>query len=282
MPTVVTTNSSHFRTYIYRCFKEEFSLLSRLHWFFAYSSKLAASELSNVALTSDSIFIKDVLPISDFDNEKLHISVPDFIASSTEYIAHLRMLLLVKGVASLEEFTHRYIQYFVIHLGYVGPRYNKINELGEALAKPAMASNLFSCLKYVEKLTGCAFGTNLTKVKEAYQIRCAAAHNGGIIDHETAKKLPQFSGQIGKRIELEWNALHGYLKSIHAVALKIEESLNANEVRAVEVNWLLQDLFDANGALTARQARKLLKQEYHYQFVPSSTLISQKFGCTNG
>lgn len=279
MPTTPIATNSHFRTYIYRCFKEEFSLLSRLHWFFAYSSNLASGELSKVLPATGPNFIKDVLPLSSFDNEKLHISASDFITSTSEYVAHLRMLLLVKGVASLEEFVHRYIQYVTIHLGYMGPKYNKINEIGEALAKPAMVSNLYNCLKYVEKLLGCTFGTDLNKVKEAYQIRCAAAHNGGIIDHETAKKLPQYNGQIGKRIELEWSVLHEYLKSIHAVALKIEDSLPVAVVKGVEVSWLLQDLFDANPALTAKQARKLLKQEYNYQFVPSPTIIAQKFGC---
>lgn len=279
---MTTANNSHFRTYIYRCFKEEFSLLSRLHWFFAYSSKLASDEISKITPTRGTNFIKDVFPLKDFENERLHITAKDFIASTDEYVAHLRMLLLVKGVASLEEFIHRYIQYFVIHLGYVGQKYNKINKIGEAVAKPALVSNLSNCLKYVQELTGCKFGTDMGKVNEAYQIRCAAAHNGGIIDHETANKLPKYKARIGNRIELDWNELHDYLKSIHAVAIKLEVSLPINNVRAIEVNWLLQDLFDTTPTLTARQARKLMKQAYNYQFVPNANIIAQRFGCRKG
>jgi len=182
----MNTNS---RTYIFRCFKTEFSLLSRLHWFFEYSAKLAVREVDLSSffdcsakpaereiyqdeLQSTKTYIRDISPLSNFDNEKLHITPSEFNSNSEDHISHLRMLFIVKGCASLEEYLHRYAQYYAISLGYVGDKRNTLNEIGKAIVKPASVSNLHESLKYLRILLGCDFGDDLESVRVAYQIRC--------------------------------------------------------------------------------------------------------------
>ena len=274
------THNLQYRTYNYRCFKLEFSSLSRLYWCVEYSTKLANQQISNTAESLTGKYLNEILPLSDFDNGKLHITASEFMRESETHISHLRLLLVVKACALLEEYLHRQAHYYAIHLGYVGKKFNELNEVGKTMIKPTLVSNLHESLKYFQHLATLNFGSLMLTIKEAYEIRCAVAHNGGIVDHETARRLPKFNKIIGQRIQINWSELNIYLKAIHDVATKMDECLPVGRIRSIEVNWLLQGLFDLDKNLTAKAARKLLITEYNYpEGVPSAEIIASRFNC---
>ncbi len=185
----MATQPNNRRTYVFRCFKGELTLLSRLHWITEFTLKHAKQSLAPYYSAHAGVYIKDVLAVIDFDHSMLHEKPSAFIDNAQEYMDHFRMLLVVKGCAILEAYIHRYVHYFAVHLGYLGSKFDSISDVGEAVIKPSMVSNLYNSLRYAEKLMQINFGQELLFVKEAYQVRCAAAHNGGIIDDETAKKF---------------------------------------------------------------------------------------------
>lgn len=269
-----------FRSYPFRCFMNEFSVLSRIHWYFEFSSKYALDDFSKKFNTGQSKYLSDVITLSNFDTNRIHIPIKQFISENNNHLSHLRMLLLVKGCASLEDFLHRYIKYYAIYSGFVGTNKNKLNVAGDALIKPGMVSNLKSSLLYIKSLMDLTIDSaKLENISSAYQIRCAAAHNGGVVDHETIRKLPNLQAQIGQRIYLEWPELQNYLQTIHEVASTVEGAIPVKELREIDANWLLQGLFDTNRNLTAKTARKLLITEYNFHGAPDRAKIAQQFGC---
>ncbi len=278
-----------FRTHIFKSFKNEFSMLSRLNWVIELSIKAIRTNMSVLPYEEQDKYIGNLFSLHDFDSIRLNIDIKTFIKESDHYIEHLRMLLLVKGCASLEEYIHRYVKYYIIHIGYIGKKYNKLNEIGEVIAGPALKSNLHDSLNYVEKLMKISFGETLQKVSEAYQIRCAAAHNGGIIDFETAKKIPKFAKRVGDRILISWNELHIFLDSIYNIAEKIELCIDPRFRKRIEVNWLIQDIIDRKDIIvdnkvkeiTAGQAKDLLIKNYNYRGAPDKKTISLRFGLPN-
>ncbi|MEW6648416.1 MAG: hypothetical protein AB1450_14535 [Pseudomonadota bacterium] len=269
--------ADEYRTYAYRTFKSEFSNLNRLHWFFSYASRRVETEINSVSETIASTrFIGDILPANNFASKSLGITPAKFALEVDEHIEHLRLVLLVKACAAAEDFIHKYCQYWAISAGYVGHKQNKVNKIGNAIIAPAMISNIAKSTTYIEELTSASLGPKKGTLGPAYDLRCAAAHNGGIIDHEILKKV-QFSGiDIGDRIKLGWHEFHRYIDAIFDVCSRIELIINPTTRHKVEVNWLLQDIFDRDPSLDATSARKILIDNYGYGSSPSSAPSKRK------
>lgn len=273
-------NNLQFRTYIYRRFKEEFSLLGRTHWYLEYSAKSTSQQIAASANLSTDKFVDEMLPLPDFDNHRLHITPNEFIAQADAHIAHLRLLLVVNVCAVLEEYLHRYTHYYAIHMGHVDIKFNRVTEEGCKKIKNVLVSNLQSSLTRFQQLTDCNVTDQIQIINEAYQIRCAVAHNGGIVDREVSQKLPKYKEMIGKRICLSWQELNVYLMAIYDVATQVDECLPVNQIRSIEVNWLLQDIFDSENGITAKAARTQMISEYNYpEGIPDAKAIATRFNC---
>ena len=98
---------------------------------------------------------------------------------------------------------------------------------------------------------------------------------------QDSQKLPQYSKAIGQRIHISWDDFHNHLKAIYNVAIKIEESLLPKKVKYIELNWLLQDIFDDDSSLTFEQARKIIINECNYDSVPEAKRLKACFADYN-
>lgn len=139
------------RTRAFRMFKDEFTHLSELHWFFLYSTTHAADAAGRVR--ADRRKVSEALPVSAGD-VPLALTPDTFVKRSEDWLAHLRVLLLLKGVASLESYLHRYTRYWLSWKGYDAAAPHELTKVGRAILKPAGVSNLNSLLCYLEVLLG--------------------------------------------------------------------------------------------------------------------------------
>jgi len=268
--------SRAYRTYAYTSFKKEFSLLSRLHWYFSYSAEISTDEVVK-ADPSGTSPLTSVRPVTKMDGNRLSISTGQFVDMQTSTIAHLRAILLVKGIASLEDYIHRYCSYYGVYRGYVGDRPNRLSDVGDALIAPAMKSSLKPVLSYVSSLMGLDFGAPLSVVAEAYQIRCAVAHNGGVVDSETVKKVPRLKKHLGQRILLTWDELQAYLNGIDKVACQIDQAIPQGKLNSIEARWLIQDAVDSGKKLSAFQIRHQLATIHGIKSMPRASEIAAEF-----
>lgn len=223
------------------------------------------------------------------DGKRLSIPTGQFVGMETDAMAHLRAILLVKGIASLEDYIHRYCSYYAIYKGCVGKKANKLSDVGQALIAPAMKSSLDPVLKYVSSLMGLDFGKFLGVVAEAYQIRCAVAHNGGVVDPETAQKLPKLKKRLGERILLTWDDLQAYLNGIDSIACQIDQVIPEKKLNGIEVRWLIQTAIDNDNdndnkqnKVSAFQIRHLLATVYRIQSMLRASDIASEFGVPIG
>jgi hypothetical protein len=284
--TIQATQENHimnwtdYRSYVFRVFKREFSDLSRLHWYYFYAARRVVWDIEQLRSHGHkwaaSSFIPAVLPVNDYDAQSLSISPEDFERSEDAAISHLRLVLLVKGCAVAESYLQKYAQYWARWKGYEGEKFNLINRTGRAIIGPSQVSNISNIIPYLEELMGADFGKKKGALGPAYQLRCVAAHNGGIVDHENAKKLQFTKTEIGQQIRLTWNDLKKYLDAIFDVCSQVELVVPSKPRYYIEVNWILQDIFDRDNSTSAIDAKNLLRM-YGFTKLPSTQEIRRQF-----
>ncbi|MBK7824372.1 hypothetical protein [Nannocystis sp.] len=166
--------------------------------------------------------------------------------------------------------------------GYVGGRPNTLSPVGDALIAPGLKSSLRTSLTYISSLMGHDFGGVLAVVVEAYQIRCAVAHNGGVVDSEAARRLPKLAKNLGKRILLFWKELLVYLDGIDKIAQQIDLTIPERPLSRTEARWLIQDSIDGNKKISAHEIRHRLANSHGLKSMPSAREISAEFGVPEG
>lgn len=270
-----------FRSWAYTAFKNEFSHLSRTHWHVSYALRVTADVLSGVPSGSPG-FVGHVRSAPGFDPQRLGITAERYLEGEDDIINHLRVLLLVKGVSALETLIHRYVELKVAAMGHVEAG-NELSRAGKALAKPGMVSNIVPSGSYLQHLLAIRFPDPLTtKLSKSYQLRCLAAHNGGVVDDSAIKQFPAFATRRGEQIHLTWPDLHEYLEAIADAAKRYELGFPAPELKRVENQWLIKDLVDRNPRITASEVRARLTSDFRRQSMSSKYLISRKFGVPLG
>ncbi len=272
--------ADNYRTYAFRQFKKELTHLSRLHWIFQFGVRSVCQSL-DVGNVSNGDHLTTMLPVSGFESKRLNISAGEFRNGSDRYIEHLRVLLLVKACANMEGYIHRIAHIWAARNGYFdGKAASGIDVRGRALIKPAMVSNLKGSLEYLQTLLGGNFGADLAVCTEAYQLRCIAAHNGGVVDRESAKAFPQFGSVIGEPVRLGWSELKQYLRAISAVSNEIERAIPSRHRVHGEVALIATELVkfreiqpdDVDGV------REILKSRMKFHRLPGRSFIAGVMG----
>jgi hypothetical protein len=231
------------------------------------------------ALQASTDFITKHFNISGFDPNRLGIAPKQYVTDNKDLEAHLRLILLVKACATTEDFLHRYVHYWAIYKGFKGTKFNKLSEPGEAIIKPALASNIASLCKYVKDLMSVDLSNLVQTLGEAYQLRCVAAHSGGVVDASSARKL-SFMGKLkpGDRIHLSWEKFSFYLNAIFKTCNIVEKAIPYTHLRAIEAMWILTEIVEASENITALQARRILIAEYGYHTgAPLKHIIAKEF-----
>ena len=272
-----TTPKRQLRSAAFAAFKKEFSAASRILWTMEYASAVAAEHVAGVP-AGDSRFVGTSAPAKGFDPKRLGVSAASYAADLDDHLGHLRLLVLVKAVASLESLLQRYAE---LHTAFAfrGKSANMLSEVGKAIVRPANTGGMKEYLPYVCELVGAKIDADDRKaLQEAYQLRCAAAHNGGVVDAETATKVPRLKKLMGVPIRLGWSELNAFLESAFNVAQCIELEIGGRNLRRVEIEWHIQDMIDLDRSVTAIEVRKQLAERHGHQSIPSRDSICRRFG----
>lgn len=273
---------NNFRSYGFRNFRREFSKISSLNWHLEFSIRFTSQAVQENSQSSNfaNIPITKLLPVKKFPNKRLETTSSKFIADVEENIDHLRLLLLVKGCAILEYYLRRILAYTLYSKGFHGKSFNRLNTAGNYVFD--------SCQQNLRKLIDCLrdLSPNIPDtyklVIEAYKMRNAAAHGGGIIDGATAKDIPQYAKKIGQRITIDWPQMEKYLKAIYEVGEWAERTLTREELKRIELDWLIQDIIDAEKITTALKVRTDIKAVYKKEGIPSVEDIAERFKIPKG
>lgn len=249
--------------------------MSRLRWVFTFAQGHALNTLQvNGVADSDPLTIAHPLP--GFDSHKLQISVGDFRKQAEGHEDHFNLLLLVKACANMEDYLGRMAQIWGISQGYFDPKEKALlDRRGKAIIQPALVSNLESSLSYFELLLNVKFKQNLTLLGKAYKLRCVAAHNGGVVDHDAIRIFPELKADWGKPIRLKWASLHEYLKAADRSCKVIENAIHSLERYRGEVRLILGELVKLGELSEAEEpkARRILKETYRFQRIPGRTAL---------
>lgn len=266
----------HYRTHAHRRFKRELTNLSRLHWVFSYGVEFVRqSAEANGHSKTDRLMA--VLPVKGFESERLNISIGDFSDHLNDHVDHLRLLLLVKACANLEDYLHRIAQIWVVGDGYFDAQGSMfLDRRGKALIAPALVSNLESSMNYLALLLGTTFGSHAGLCGKAYKLRCLAAHNGGIVDQEAIKVFPAMKAEWGNPIRLAWSDLHKYLKAISATTNLIERAIPTRKRVQSEVRIIVGELIGAKECSSTDEpfVRRLLKERFSFSHLPGRSYLA--------
>ncbi len=218
-----------------------------------------------------------VLPVSGFDSERLNVSVGEFCNAIDNQVDHLRLLLLVKACANMEDYLHRIAQIWLVANGYFDAKGSMfLDRRGKALIAPALVSNLESCLSYLAVLLNADFGSHAGTCGKAYKLRCLAAHNGGIVDHDAIRVFPAMKSDWGKPIRLEWADLQRYLKAITTTCNVIERAIPMRERIQSEVCVIVGELFASEDCVARDEpsVRNLLKEKFEFNRLPGRKYLA--------
>jgi len=197
------------------------------------------------------------------DNAVNHISttvpqrhLPETVASLLSKLPSIagtqRLHLLVIESANLEAYLQDAITLHVASIGH-GNEPTGLNNIGKAIARPVInSSTIPDMLEYIEDLIDVRFGIHLTRWKKAYKLRCAAAHNGGVMTSQQRKKMPDLPVAPGAAITLNWDELKAYLDSAFQMAQMIDERISTRAFHDIEARWVVNE-FKKDGVLPTKK-----------------------------
>jgi hypothetical protein len=253
MPTVSNTWSKPPKpkwtsTIAFRHFRTKHGNLSRIYW----TWQLGIDAVKKVAsLKKGTDFIVDAIG-PHFKRGMLPDTCDEFAAREDDRTGVFRLYLLVMCSANLEAYLQDVIRLHVGAQGHaIGPM--KLTKVGDAIAKPVIRSSTIpDMLDYIESLVGVDFGKHRENWQKAYRLRCAAAHNGGFVDGQIKKKIPDIGFDEGQSIKLDWDQLITYLSSADEIAAFVDSKVSTKELRELELEWRLHEI-KSQGKLPSRK-----------------------------
>lgn len=238
-------------TLCFRNFLKKHSELSRIYWTHLMSSE----HLKNSIATA---------PADEYTATYLKANFPPFMHPQTiketlswldTYMDRSRLHILVVCSANLEAYLKEMTTLFLLSKGHKKSSSDpfKLNSIGKALGAQILEkSSLPDPLKYAQDLFDINLKSELPLWKTAYKLRCAAAHNGGVVDEKTKSELSNLNLNLGDQISLNWDDLKSYLKCAHDIAKKIDSRLQSYEIKLIESEKILKEGKD-NKKLPARK-----------------------------
>lgn len=233
------SSSSWHPTLTFQRFKKKHYELNRLYWTQQLGQMALLDKLRGA--NDQALTISEVAP--DLHSTKHMHTVAETRQWSEEYISRSRLHLLVICSANLESYLQDITFWYVYGLGHVDLKKYDLNIIGKALAQPILGkASLPEPLKYAQELFKLDFGEDLLVWQKAYKLRCAAAHNGGIVTAKTIRDIPSLSQELNTSIGLDWCEFKTALSAAEAIAKKIDKRVSCLSLRIEEVKHELLQL----------------------------------------
>jgi len=231
-------NQSWFSTLCFRLFRKKHTNLSTLYWTGQLGTEAIARLLTGKPATDLAVAH---IPPAAFVATKIDDTVASLTIALNERRGIERLHLLVISSANLESYLQDSIRLHVANQGHHTEKPRKLTPVGDAIARPVVnRSTIPAMLTFIEELLGIKFGIHLARWKDAYRLRCAAAHNGGVVTSEVRNLCP---GQtIGDNITLDWKRLWDYLASADDIASLIDRTISTDSLRTLELLWFFQEM----------------------------------------
>lgn len=180
-----------------------------------------------------------------------------------EYLNRSRLHLLVICAANLESYLKEITFWHLYSNGYKSKNAKKLDAIGNAIGRPILSrSSLPEPLKYAQLLFHLDFGTNLTKWQRFYKLRCAAAHNGGMVTARTLKDIPDLTTPLHHPIGLSWKELKDALASAEHIAKAIDQKATDKRLRLNEVKHELNELKSIGNLPEKERLWEFIHQNY--------------------
>jgi hypothetical protein len=236
-----------------------------LYWTYILGTDAIRQLLANAPATA---FAAEVVQAS-FKRAMLPETVHELVEHRLEERCGIeRVHLLAICSANLETYLQEVIRLYVAGLGHV-KGIGKLTAVGDALARPVSnSSTVPNMISYLQELLGLDLSHELGLWRTAYKLRCAAVHNGGFVTPRVLKEVPDIGLAIGERLTVDWDTLRDFLNAADQVASKLDRMIATDEVRAIEVEWLLKDLKGVEGLPSPPRVWQMLSQRWGIEQIP--------------
>ena len=101
-------------------------------------------------------------------------------------------------------------------------------------------------IKYAASLYEIDFGKNADDWIKLYQLRCEAAHNGGIATPDLLKQISGMKLQLDPKayemLGLTWDELRGSMKAADEIAAQIDSKVASYPLQLLEAEQILREL----------------------------------------
>ena len=247
-------------TLCFRRFRIRHTEVSRQHWSTTLAFEVVADRLNTIPPDT---FVVDALRPS-FPRNMYPLKTKEMQADMTNYLARLRLHLLVMCCANLEAYLKDITFLHVAGMGHA-PDCINLDVVGMALTRPILgSSSLIEPLVYAEELFGVKFGVPLIKWRRFYRLRCTAAHNGGYVTPRTLKELPGIGLPLHAQICLSYRELFEALEAADKIVETIDRKVVCQNLKRAEVARELAYLRDAKALPPRKDAMKFLHEEFGY------------------
>lgn len=236
-------------TLAFRRFRKKIYNLSRTYW----THQMGADVISQQIQHADpNLYVVDYLNCCSFDIKMHPQTIQETIDWLPKYMERARLHILILVSASLEAYLKDITFNFIASKGYIQPPKSnkellKINEVGEALGSPILGkSSIPEPLKFAEKLFDINYGNNRTIWDKSYKLRCAAAHNGGMVLQKTLKEIPDLSIPEFEMIGISWDDLKTAMVAADNIAALTDNKISNYSITLIESEQTLRILNSKN------------------------------------
>ncbi|MBL7647751.1 MAG: hypothetical protein JNK74_16330 [Candidatus Hydrogenedentes bacterium] len=253
---IAASNNKWWPTLSFRRYRAKHAALSGNYWFHQLATHNLRLSLDQAA--PDALVSSHVPP--PFALKRFAETVSEMWDQLEGRENAFRLNMLVMAAASLESYLEEAVTIHIGNLGHCNGPY-ELNAVGKALGSPVLRSSTIpDMLKYVEILLGISLDQQRTEWTDAFKLRCAAAHNGGVVTPKVLRDIPDIGIELGEYISLSWDQLVKYLDAAFDIASKVDQKVASNEASQLELTWHLSQL---------RELHKLPARDDLWQYVDS-------------
>ncbi len=144
-----------------------------------------------------------------------------------------RLNLLVMCSANLEWYLKRAVR---LHVWSQPSKRNAsgFSKTGKADLKCVGRDSVAAIVAGVESLLAITFDQHKAVWQRCYKLRCAAAHDGGIVTPRTLADIPDIGLAVGERITLSTEDLMEAWVSAWEIAARVDEKISSEATRKIE------------------------------------------------
>jgi len=206
-------------------------------------------------------YIADVIGVS-FARAMLPYSVQQFAEATDEMLSRSRIHLLVVCAANLEAYLKEITLVSLISRGHASS-HTTLDAVGQALGNPILGrDSLLDPLKYAEKLFEVDLGEPIGKWGRLYKLRCAVAHNGGVVTARTLKEIPSLRLPLESLLGITWPELFAALESADQIVGEIDSKVRSPALKRAELAKELAYLKEAKKLPPRADVWKYLHDEF--------------------